>query len=87
MAVEGEIVIAKITDVVEKSANGRTAIGGYYAGYVVGTSPWGFHHLIDGSVQGIPAEHRVVGRLIKLRWGKAGGYCGPLFAGIPEEGE
>ena len=90
MAVEGEIVIAEILAVVEREAACATPLGrAKYsaAGYVTVSSPWGYLTLMDGSVQGIPSEHRVVGKRIKLRWGTSGGYHGPMFAGVPNEEE
>lgn len=77
MAVKGEIIIAEIVAVVERARHS--------AGYVTASSPWGNLSLVDGSVQGIPPEHRVVGKRVKMRWGTAGGYNGPMFAGLPEE--
>ncbi len=87
MAVEGEIIIAEITAVVRQRMmcappNGRP---GFSPGYVTVSSPWGHLTLVDGSVQGIPEECRVVGKRVKLRWGTAGGYHGPMFAGVAEE--
>ncbi len=84
MAVEGEIVIAEITAVVgRRDTRVRGAI--FSPSYVTVSSPWGHETLVDGSVQGIPVEHRVVGKRVKLRWGTFGGYHGPMFAGAAEE--
>ncbi len=84
MAIEGEVVIAEITAVV-KRVTGLAAYPRYSPGYVTVSSPWGYLTLVDGSVQGIPPLHRVVGARVKLRWGMFGGYCGPVFVSAVEE--
>ncbi len=87
MAVEGDIVIAEITAVVAQRESVLTPKGHTLAspGYVTVLSPWGHQTLMNGSIQGIPEKHRVGGKRIRLRWGKAGGYHGPMFAGIPDD--
>ncbi len=87
MAVEGEVVIAEITAVVARSSFREEFTGHirFSPGYVTVKSPWGHQTLIDNSVQGIPTEHRVVGRRVNLRWSTAAGYHGPMFAGLPDE--
>ena len=89
MAKEGDIVIAEITAVILRKASQATSSGisMYSPGYVTVKCSWGYMTLVDGSVQGIPLEHHTVGKLIKLRWGTAGGYHGPMFAGLSNKEE
>ncbi len=48
MAIEGEIVIAEISEVVETS---ETRVPPHLC-YVMGESPWGTHMLVSGTAQG-----------------------------------
>ena len=84
MAKEGNTIIAEITAVILRKPSQVTPSGFsmYSPGYVTVSSSWGCLVLMDGSVQGIPLEHRIVGKRIKMRWGTVGGYHGPMFAGV-----
>ncbi len=85
MAMKDEIVIAEITEVVKELCGPESPSGraNYSLGYVIVSCSWGHQTLMDRSIQGIPPEHREVGKRVKLRWNAAGAYNGPVFAGTP----
>ncbi len=75
--------------------NGQPALGGQWH-YTVANAIARAEYVLQGSYSRRIAyleqrvqvlEAQIEGRRVKLRWGTAGGYHGPLFAGVPEEDE